>query len=494
MSLVKKLAGQTAIYGLSSIVGRLLNYLLTPLYTGVLTKEQYGVSGELFAYTSFGAVLFMYGMETAFFRFIQKTEPKEKVFSTAMVSLIITSLLLAGLIVLFATPLANITRNEGREAYIYCIAFILAADAISTLAFAWLRHHNEALRFAKIRLIGIGVTIGFNLLFYLIFPYLISKGFFAPLNTEGEGTSAYWMFLANVIGSLIVLPFFIKEFQLVRFGFDKILWKEMLIYAFPLIFMGFAGMINETLDRILLKQLIPDKHFAEGELGIYNANYKLSIIITLFIQAFRMGAEPFFFAKAKDTDARQTYAKVMQYFSIVCAVIFVGVMLYLDIFKHFIRRPEYWEGLKIVPILLFANIFLGMYYNLSIWYKLTDKTKLGAWVGMIGAAITLIINFLFIPSYSYMASAWATFTCYLSMLVISYVLGQKYYPVPYPIKRIFAYLLLSFSTYLVSDMLKETFNFSQPVFLLVNTVLFGVFLFVLYKMEWKGLKTDILDK
>ena len=496
MSILKKLAGQTAIYGLSSIVGRFLNYLLVPIYTRVLTGDagiaEYGVSTWFYAIAAFGGVIYTYGMETAFFRFSQKdSDNNENVFSTVTWSLIISSIILSGAIFLFAPQLAIWSENVGRESYFRLFAVIFAADAVTTVPFAWLRQQNEALRFALLRLLSIGVNIGLNLLFYVVLPYFITQGFFAPLDTEG--VSVRWMFFANVVSSLIVLPFFAKEFQMLRRGFDKDLWKRMMLYAYPLIFMGFAGMINETLDRVMLKSMLPNPHFAEQQIGIYGANYKLSIIMTLFIQAFRFAAEPFFFAQAKGEDSKNTYARVMQYFIAICATIFVGVMLFLPIVKGFIGK-SYHEGLKVVPILLLANLFLGSYYNLSIWYKLTDKTRLGAIVSLIGAAITVILNYLWIPTMGYEGSAWATLVCYFSMAAMSYGLGQHYFPVPYPLKRIGAFLALALSIYLISDMLKEAFDFSNLQAIIVNFVLFCVYLCVLFKIEEKTIRDLLRSK
>ena len=484
MSILKKLAGQTAVYGLSSIVGRFLNYLLVPLYTGVLQPSAFGMQSWFYAFASFGAVIFTYGMETAFFNFSRSRPDKERVFSTILISILASSAVLSLLLFGLAEPITQSSwaKQSGNTSYFYYIIIILAADAITAIPFAWLRQQNEAMRFAMLRLLSIGVNIGLNLLFYLVFPYLVSKGLFAPLSIDGS-VSIKWIFVANVASSLVILPFFIKEFKMIRFGFDTSLWKEMMIYAYPLIFMGFAGMINETMDRMLLTAYIPDPVVANYQTGIYAANYKLSILITLFIQAFRFAAEPFFFARAKEGDAPKTYAQVMHYFVIVCATIFLVVVLYLDIFKYFIRTKEYWEGLKVVPILLMANIFLGMYYNLSIWYKLTNKTRLGAIVSIIGACITLALNILWIPIYGYMGSAWATLICYASMAIMSYALGQKYYPVPYPLKRIGAHLALSLSIYLVSEMLKDTFQYPPSVSLLINTVLMAIYIFIVYKME-----------
>ena len=495
MSVLKKLAGQTAIYGLSSIVGRLLNYLLVPLYTnifvGAVGRAEYGVSGVFYAYASIGAVVFTYGMETAFFRFIQKKEGDKKVFSTILWSLLMSSVVMGGLIMLLARPLSIWTNNAGREAYFYCLALILMGDAVSALIFAKLRQANEATRFVKLQMLKIGIGIVLNLLFYLVFPSLTSRGIFAPLSANEP--SAIWMFVAGAMSSLAILPLMSKELRSLNEGFDKDLWKELIVYGLPILVMGSAGMINETFDRILIKHLTPDHFLAEQQVGIYNANYKLSIIITLFIQAFRMGAEPFFFNQSKQDDAKLVYARVMKYFMIVCATIFIGVLLYLDIFKYFIGK-DYWEGLKVVPVLLMANVFLGAYYNLSVWYKLTDKTSLGARVSFIGAAITLILNWILIPKFGYMGAAWATLMCYFSMAAISYFLGQKHYPVPYPMRKIISYLALAMSVYLVSEMLRENLVGGPSVFLLINTILMAIYLFVIYKMEEKELRALIFKR
>ncbi len=482
MSALKKLAGQTAVYGLSSIVGRFLNYLLVPLYTNVFegTKgvAEYGVSTYFYSVAAFGAVVYTYGMETAFFRFAQKEgEKPEKVFATVTWSLVLSSIFFSLLIFLFADSWANASGHIGKGTYFSIFAVIFAADAISTIPFAWLRKQNEAMRFAKLRLLSIGTNIGLNLLCYLIIPYITSLGFGQPLDL-----SVRWMFLANVASSLVVLPFFKKEFEMLRFGFDKILWRKLFNYAYPVIFMGLAGMINETLDRVLLKKLLPDPSTADYQIGIYGAVYKLSIIMTLFIQAFRFAAEPFFFAQAKGEESKVIYAKVMQYFMIICATIFIGVLLFLDVFKHFIG-VSYHSGLKVVPILLMANLFLGAYYNLSIWYKLTDKTRLGALVSIIGALITIILNYLWIPTYGYEGAAWATLVCYFSMAAMSFFLGQHYYPVPYRTKRILSYLALSLGIYLLSELIRDNLGYSVYQMVAINMLLFFGYLFVLFKME-----------
>ncbi|MEO0043962.1 MAG: hypothetical protein RL329_3410 [Bacteroidota bacterium] len=489
MSILKKLAGQTAVYGLSSILGRFLNYLLVPLYTGIFQPGEYGVSAWFYAFASFGGVLFTYGMETAFFRYVQKNDNPEKVASTAMISLTVSALVMGGLIFLCATPLANWSQNVGRETYFRYFALILAADAACTIPFAWLRQQNNALRFASIRLLSIGINIGLNLFFYLLCPYLLNHGHQWVAHFYDRELGIGYMFIANALSSVLIIPFFVKEFELMKNGFDPALWKQMFYYALPLIFMGFAGMINETLDRMLLKHLIPNQLEAEIQTGIYSANYKLSILITLFIQAFRMGAEPFFFAKAKDADARETYARVMQFFVFVCLTMFLVVMMYLDIFKYMIRKKAYWDGLNVVPILLGANICLGVYYNLSVWYKLTDKTRMGALVSLIGVVITLILNWLWIPTMGYVGSAWATLICYFAMAAISYWLGRSYYPVPYPLQKIGIYTLMTLGIYVLSNWLhpaiSSPFTWHKA---LTNTGLLLGYLFLVYKMEEKDIK------
>ncbi len=480
MSLLKKLAGETALYGLPSIVGRLLNYFLVPLYVVIFSPAEYGVSSLFYAYASMGGIIFSYGMETAFFRFYQKEEHKERVFSTAFISLLTTSAALIVAFFLLAKPLSTWTNNANRAIYFYYLAIILAADAVSSIVFALLRQQGKAKKFAFLKMLNICTGIILNLFFYVLCPFLLKKDIaFASYFYHQENGIEY-IFIANMCSSLVVFPFLFKEIQLAKFGFDKRLWKEMFLYAFPLIFMGFAGMINETLDRVLLKSMIPDVKLAEQQIGIYSGVYKLAILITLFIQAFRFAAEPFFFSRMKDQDAKLIYAKVMDYFVIVCTTIFLVVVFYLDILKYFIPNKAYWDGLKIVPVLLMANVFLGIYYNLSIWYKLSNRTKLGALVAIIGALITLIFNYLWIPSMGYVGSAWATFICYFSMCLVSYLLGQKYYPVPYNLQRIVLFIMGALAFYAASDFLEEHFLYGFSAKITVNTILLAVYLSGIY--------------
>ncbi|MBI1286963.1 MAG: oligosaccharide flippase family protein [Flavobacteriales bacterium] len=442
MSVLKKLAGQTAIYGLSSIVARFLNYLLVPLHTAVFVPQQYGIITEMYAYVAFLIILLTYGMETAFFRFNSKEgqEPKT-VFSTILSSLLGTTSMFILMAVVFAQPIADWLLYPDNKEYVVWFAIIVGLDAVSSIPLARLRSQNKAKTFAGVNIANVAVNVGLNLFFLKYCLPLVKSGggnwltdtFYDP------NTGVGYVFIANLLASivkfLLLSPTMISGF--VRPHFQ--LLKPMLIYALPLLVAGLAGMMNEMFDRVMLKRLlIPTKGMdaAMFQLGIYGACYKLSIIISLMIQAFRYAAEPFFFSQEKEAGSRQLYAKVMTYFVWVLAGTFLFVMLYLDLFKHFIPNKIYWEGLKVVPILLMANIFLGIYYNQSVWYKLTDKTSYGAGLAIFGAIITLVLNLLFIPKYGYMASAWATFACYGSMMVVSYLLGRKFYPVPYELGKL----------------------------------------------------------
>lgn len=445
MKSLRKLASQTVVYGLSSILGRFLNYLLVPLYTYVFAAEAYGVVSEFYAYAGFFAVLLGLGLETGYFRF--RTRPgvgDSSAYGAALGVLIPANLLFLGLVIAYREPLAIWLRYPEHPEYLVWFSLILATDAICALPFARLRAKERAIRFAAIKLTEILLTMGLNLLFILGFPAFRLKWPEFPwdqwLDPEiGVGA----IFLANLIGSAAKWVLLLPEFRHIDFVGGFRLVRPMLRYALPMVIIGFAGMINEMLDRAILKYLLPfDLSTNLRMLGVYGACYKLSILMTLFVQAFRYAGEPFFFAMAGRSDARQAYALVMRYFVVCCSGIYLGVVLFLDVFKYFIGE-EYREGLGIVPILLMANLFLGIYINLSIWYKLTDRTGWGAWVSILGAALTVALNIALIPKYGYFGSAWATLACYASMVILSWGLGRYFYPVPYPVARIVGYLLLS---------------------------------------------------
>lgn len=428
VSQLRALAGQTAVYGLSSIIGRLLNYLLVPLYTRIFSPAEFGVVSEFYAYITFLSVLYTYGMETAFFHFVNRKPRHEHVYGHAQFLLLCTTLLFTLPLLLFAGPAADALGYASHPEYIRWIALILAFDTLSSLPFARLRQQNKALRFAIIKLGGIFINIALNLYFLWYLPKIGS-----PLYDPGMG--AGYVFLANLAASALTWIMLVRETKEMRPGIPLPLLKEMMIYSLPLLIAGFAGMINETLDRAILKYLIKDPSIALEQLGIYSACYKLSIVMTLFVQTFRFAAEPFYFSRQHKDDSRRLFAAVMDYFVMAGCIIFLGVMFYLDIFKLFIGE-RYYGGLHVVPLLLAANLFLGIYLNLSIWYKLTGKTGYGAWLSVMGAVITVVLNLWLIPQFGIMGAAWATLVCYALMMVLSYLKGRIEYPVPYHVPRI----------------------------------------------------------
>ncbi|MFM7216460.1 MAG: oligosaccharide flippase family protein [Bacteroidota bacterium] len=441
MSILRKLAGQTAIYGLSSILGRLLNYLLVPLYTRVFDTAEYGVVTQFYAFAAFLNILFTYGLETAYFRFSQTEKDASKVYSTALFSIVVSSVglfILLSLTAPFSTTLfvGGGPMHEQIPMLIVWFAGILTTDAIAAIPFARLRQENKAFRFAVIRLANILLNIGFNLFFLVGCPAWWAAGADWMRGWYDPTLSVGYVFLANLIASCITLLLLLPQLRPLASGADKSLLKKMLRYGWPLMIAGFAGMVNETFDRIMLPLLVSDPSTAMDQLGVYGACYKLSILMTLFVQTFRYAADPFFFSQAGNEDAKFTYSRVLTWFVAACAFIFLGVMLYMDVVQHFIGE-KFRSGLAVVPILLLANLCLGVYLNVSIWYKLSGKTVWGAWFSVVGAIITLALNFLLIPSMGYMGAAWATLICYAAIMILSYLVGQRQYPVPYDIAAFF---------------------------------------------------------
>ena len=472
MSQIKKLAGQTAIYGLSSIIGRLLNYLLVPLYTRIFEPAAYGVVSEFYAYVTFLIVLYTYGMETAYFHFSSKKGNDDAIYSNSLSTLTFSSVILSSILILFSQTIATALGYEAHPEYIVWFALILAFDAITALPFAKLRQENRAKRFALIKIVNISSNIGLNLFFLALLPQITNNNSLSVLYNPAIGVG--YVFIANLISSLITLLFFTNDFKQLTFKVDKLLVKEMLVYAFPLLIAGFAGMINETLDRAILKYLVTDKSTALHQLGIYSACYKLSIIMTLFVQTYRYAAEPFFFSQQSKKNNKELYATIMNYFVFVCSLIFLGVMLFMNIAKYFIGE-KFHEGLQVVPILLFANLFLGVYLNLSMWYKLAGKTKYGAWFSIVGAVITIVLNFLLIPIMGYMGAAWSTFICYGAIMIISYSYGQKHYAIPYNIKVCTAIVFLSFVLWQTSSYFLISINAGIMVSLLIKITALSIF-------------------
>ena len=445
--MLKKLASQTAIYGLSSIFGRFLNYLLVPLYTYYFTAAQYGVVSEFYAYSGFLSVFLLLGFETGYFRF-RSDHPKA--YSTALSFILLLNVSIALLLLTFNGTISNALNYAMHPEYVICFALILSLDALAALPFAKLRAENRALRFASIKIVEIILTVVLSLFFIVLCPKLQAQTIPWLSYVYHEEIGVGYIFLANLIASASKFIFLTPQLKEIRVGFDWVLFKSMAKYSLPIVVISFAGIVNEMLDRALLKYLLAyDNATNLAQLGIYSACYKLSILMTLFIQAFRYAVEPFFFSYSKKSDATLMYARILHYFTIFCVFIFLLVTLYLDFFKYFIGE-EFRAGLKVVPVLLLANLFLGIYVNLSIWYKLSDRTLMGAGVSLFGAGLTIALNFYWIPLLGYMGSAYATLICYAAMAALSYALGQKYYPVAYDMKSVVGYMTLGIGLYLAS--------------------------------------------
>jgi O-antigen/teichoic acid export membrane protein len=452
MSVLKKLAGQTAVYGISSIVGRVLSYLLVPVYTAYFAAAEFGIVTGLYAYVSFLNVVFTYGMETTFFRFANRPGADRRELYDRVLSLLLLSTLgLTVALMLLARPLLGLLEiPAGHEQYAIWVALILGLDALAAIPFARLRLEGKARKFAGIRLASILLNVGLNLFFIVLCPWLVRHGMARPLLAAvyNPALGIGYVFLSNLLASAVTLLLLGRELLDFRFRLTISWLRPLLAYAFPLMLMGLAGMVNETLDRILLPKWLPEGFYPGKSsltaVGIYGACYRLSIFMSLVIQAFRYAAEPFFFAQSTEKNSPATFAMILKWFTICCAVIFVGISLNVEDFGAlFLRRAEYREGLGVVPVLLMANLFLGVYYNLSVWFKLTDKTYYGTYIGAGGAVLTIVLNFLLIPVLGYMGSALATLACYFLMAVLCWRLGERHFPVPYPMARLGLWLLLA---------------------------------------------------
>jgi len=483
---LQKLLGQTAIYGLSTILGRLINFLLVPLFTDEFTTAEFGTVSKLYSYSAFLFVLLLFGMETAFFRFVKK---HTKSYSTAVISVSFISIALICFLFSQLNSIAVLINEEQALLSVQLILLLILFDVLAALPFAKLRTDNKASYFAMVKLTNIALTVGLNL-FFLYY----AKG----LYDDHKDTSLYdpsigvaYIFISNAIASFVTLLLLLP--QLLKVKLKEVsfsLFKQMFRYAWPLMLLGLAGIINETLDRIMLDYLLEGTDFERRQqIGIYGACYKISIFISLFIQAYRYAAEPFFFDKSSEKNAQKMYATLMNYFVIIISLALLVILLFQNLFNMFID-DKFHEGVGIVPILLYANLFLGIYYNLSVWYKLTDKTLLGAYVGIGGAVLTVVANWVLIPYFGYYGSAIATLICYVSMALVAYMMGKKHYPVPYPLIKILTYI---FSTLLIyKAIISFTFLSIVMVYLLkiVGLILFFV---LVYAIERKEIK-EILRK
>ncbi len=485
MALLKKFAGETVIYGVGSILPRVLFLVMTPLLTNTLDTGEYGDLSVMYAFAALLLVFFTYGMETGLFRFGSKDGQLKTVFSTAAISLLCSTLFLVPLLIFFSENIAVLLEKPNYGKFVRWFILIVAFDALAALPFAKLRLENRPIRFASIKILNVLIQLVLICFFLLLCPYLIDNGVDWINNIYSKEIRLDLVFLANLIASIVVFLFLAKDFFSFKWEFDRALWKRMLIYALPLILVGFASVVTRQMDRIFLTKWLPQN--AEELTGIYSAGVKIAVLMSLFITAFNYAAEPFFFKNKNRKDSRDIYAKLGQAFAIVGSLGFLGILLYIDWIQILIGK-DFREGLEVVPVLLLAYFGLGLFYNFSIWYKLTDRTRIGAWISMTGASITILINYIFIPTEGIMAPAYAALACYIFMATVSYLIGKKYYPIDYPIGRMLMYIFTAVGVYLLSTWIRPYLDENLIKILVVNTLLFLSYLGGLYLLEKDQLK------
>ncbi len=494
-NVLKSLAGQTVIYGMGTIVPRLLNYLLVPFYVRVFEPSVYGQITDLYAWIAFMLAFLTYGMETAFFRFANKDDAR-KVFSNIMSCIITTTFIFLLLYVCFYKSFARLIDYQYNSQYVLMLGFIVALDVLTAVPFAMLRFEDKAKRFSIIKIVNVALNIALNIFFLKVIPETALKISSAVFGSQSG--LLIWVLISNVLSSLLSLLLLTPQLRMIRFEFDKKLTITILKYSIPILMINLVGMVNEVADKILIKYLVeipPEAEliamgmtadqYAVSQVGIYGANFKLAVLMNIFIQMFRYASEPFFFGHAKDRNAPELYAKVMTYFVVFCLLIFLGVMLYIDIFKYFVGTggSDYHEGLKIVPIVLIANMFYGMVFNLSIWFKLSDKTFCGTVISVIGACVTLVCLFFLVPRIGYMGAAIAHLACYSMMMLVSYFWGQKVLHIPYQVGRITIYFIFALILYYLSTLFVEM---NMAVKLSLNTILLLLFVVVVFLAERKN--------
>lgn len=470
---IKQLFGQTAVYGLGIVLPRLLNYLLlTPFYTRIFERAAYGIITELYAYVVFLLVILTYGMETGYFRYASNSPKKDRVYSTVLGSLLLSSLLFILVVLSASDPIGGVLGYEQHPEYIRWLAIIVGIDAFTTIPFARIRLRNQPVKYALIRIIEVTVNIGLNLFFLFYCPRHSDTAWLGYIYDEQIGVG--YVLISNLIASCIKLLLLLPDILAARrSGFDYALFGQILKYSYPLLIAGLAGTVNEALDRILLKHLIPLDQNPMEQLGIYGANYKLAVLMTLFVQMFKYAAEPFFFSKSEERNAKGLYADIMLFFVLAGLFIFLLVNLYLDYFILFIGS-DFREGVQIVPVVLMANLVMGIFFNLSIWYKLTNKTRYGAALVLLGAMITVLINALFIPKYGYLASAWAHLICYSTMVIVSYLWSRKHYAIPYRPWRILAYMIVALVIYLCNKLILQQLDGQKDIWAMLLLLVFGL--------------------
>lgn len=490
MAGIKSLAKDTAIYGLSSIIGRFLNWCLVPLYTQMFPASEYGVVTYVYAAVALALIILTYGMETGFFRFAnhERYHDPMEVYSTGLISLGVSSTAFVVLMLMFITPVSAALHAPDHHIFIVMMVLTVALDAFTALPFSYLRYAKRPIRFASLRLVNIAVNIGLNLFFILLCPWLWENapGWIAWFYDPDFGIG--YIFLANLISSALNMLLLIPELHGFRWRFNPTLWREMIAYSAPLLVLGVAGIMNQTLGTLLMPSLYADKAQAITDVGIYGANYKIAIVMVMFIQAFRFAYEPFIFARAKEQgdDRLQSYRDAMRWFLIFAMVIFIGVMYYMDILRHFIAA-SYFSGLKIVPILMIAELFFGIFFNLSLWYKLTDRTIWGMWLSLLGLAVTVVLNIWLVPRYGYIGCAWAAFGCYGVMMVASYIAGRIHYPIGYNVPRLLFYFISGLLFWFVGELIGME---AHPwLTMVIRTPLLILYIFMVLRIEHVTLRS-----
>ena len=488
---MKKLAKDTALYGVSSILGKFLNWMLVPLYTYLLANSaEYGIVTNLYAWTALLLVILTYGMETGFLRFANKNkEGAGKVYSTTLIAVGFTSVVFALLCIFFSQAIANAMGYSNHPEFIAMLGSVVALDAFGCIPYVYLRFKNRPIRFVFLNLFAIAVNIFFNIFFLVICPWLMVKapGLISWFYNPNFGVG--YVFVANLFSTALVTIALLFDVFVVPFEFDKVLLKKMLRYSLPLLVLGIAGIMNQTLDKILFPFLMPGEVGA-SELGIYGATSKIALVMLMFTQAFRYSYEPFIFAQKKDKNSMDSYADAMKFFIVFSLFIFLGMVFYLDIIKYVIQH-NYWVGLKVVPIVLLSFIFQGIFFNLSLWYKLTDKTIYGAYFSIVGTIIIVLLNVLLVPKFSYMGCAWAAFACYFVIMLISYYFGQKHMPVKYDLKSIGLYVVVAMALYAASFLVQTQYPVINIAY---KTLLFTIYITLMIKRDFPLRSIPVVNK
>lgn len=492
MANLRSLVKDTAIYGISSIAGRFINYLLVPIQTAAFAAGggEYGVVTNIYAYTALLMVILTYGMETTFFRFINKTEDDPmRVYSTVLVSVGVSSLLFVIAVFALLPQIAGFMKYPDHPDWVAVMFVCVAIDAFKCIPFAYLRYQKRAIKFACLQLVNIILNIILNLTYLIVLPALRLNPF--GLYDDKFTLNVGMVFYINLVCTAVVVVCFWHELTGFRYRFDRALWGKMMRYAWPLLILGIAGILNQTLDKIIFPYLYTGAD-EKAQLGIYGAATKIAMIMAMITQAFRYAYEPFVFGKAKDRDSRDTYAKAMKYFVIFTLLAFLAVIGYMDILRYVIRDRSYWPGLRVVPIVMAAEIMMGIYFNLSFWYKLIDKTIWGAWFSGVGCLVLILVNVIFVPRYGYMACAWGGFAGYGTAMLLSYFVGQKHYPINYPVKEMMLYVGVA----LVMFAAMRFANADLPVWaaMSVNTLLILLFMAMIVKRDFPLSSLPVVGK